>query len=221
MQVIYIVRHGETAANAAGKVNDKNVVTPLNKNGKSQALKTGRHFKNNIKKSTDKFIIYSSPSIRAVETAEIIANELKIDKNDIIQDARINETDNGIVSGTGPGDAIYEAYMKEFNKCPKDPIEFELAFDKFDKIIHKKFKCETNKHIETRVNEFYESLPKNKKIIVVTHGGIVQYTIKVLFNVRHKIMGDITNGANCSLTSIIKDKNKFNLITLPNTLHLA
>ena len=34
-------------------------------------------------------------------------------------------------------------------------------------------------------------------------------------------MGDITNGANCSLTSIIKDKNKFNLITLSNTLHLA
>lgn len=220
MQIIYVVRHGETAANVAGKVNDKNVVTPLNKNGKSQALKTGKYFKNNIKKPKDKIAIYSSPSIRAVETAEIIANELKIDKNDIIQDDRINETDNGIVSGTGPGDDIYEAYVKEFSKSPKDPIEYELVADKIDKIIYKKFKCETGKHIEVSVREFYDSLPKNKKIIVVTHSGIVQYTIKVLFNVRHKIMGDITNGANCNLTSMIKDKNKYSLITLPNTLHL-
>jgi broad specificity phosphatase PhoE len=220
MQIIYVVRHGETAANVAKKVNDKNVVTPLNKNGKSQALKTGKHFKNNIKKPNDKIAIYSSPSIRAVETAEIIANELKIDKNDIIKDDRINETDNGIVSGTGEGDAIYEAYMKEYNKFPKDPVEYELLADKIDKIIYKKFKCETGKHIEARVKDFYDSLPKNKKIIVVTHRGIVQFTIRVLFNVRHNIMGDITNGANCSLTSIIKDKDKYSLITLPNTLHL-
>lgn len=221
MQVIYVIRHGETDTNVANKVNDKNIITPLNKNGKLQALKTGKHFMNNIKKSNDKFIIYSSPSNRAVETAEIIAHEMKIDKNDIIQDERLNEIDNGLLSGSNVGDTIHNEYMQEFNKFPKDPVEFELAFNKFDKIIHKKFKYESNKHIETRVKSFYNSLPKNKKIIIVTHGGIIQYTIKVLFNIKHKIMGDITNGSNCTITCMIKDKNKYNLITLPNTSHLA
>ena len=222
MQIIYVVRHGETAANVAGKVNDKNVVTPLNKNGKSQALKTGKYFKNNIKKPKYKIAIYSSPSIRAVETAEIIANELKIDKNDIIQDERINELAHGLLSGSQKGDKINKELMEEFNKLPTDPIDRELSYVKFDKMLEKKFKCESNEHIETHVSEFYESLPKNKKIIVVTHGGIVKYTIKVLFNVlpADKINGDLTHGKNCTITCITKDKGNYKLLSLPNTLHL-
>lgn len=54
--------------------------------------------------------------------------------------------------------------MKEFNKLPKDPIKLELSFNKFDKIIKKKFKVENAKHSEKRVKSFYNSLPKNKKI---------------------------------------------------------
>ena len=117
---------------------------------------------------------------------------------------------------------INKELMEEFNKLPTDPIDRELSYVKFDKMLEKKFKCESNEHIETHVSEFYESLPKNKKIIVVTHGGIVKYTIKVLFNVlpADKINGDLTHGKNCTITCITKDKGNYKLLSLPNTLHL-
>lgn len=168
-------------------------------------------------------IIYSSPSIRAVQTAELIAKELKIDPKEIIQDDRINELDHGLMSGSQKGDKIHNAYMKEFNKLPKDPIKLELSFDKFDKIIEKKFKAESSKHTEKRIKSFYNSLPNNKKnIIIITHGGIISFTIKVLFNIlpAGDIKGDLSNGKNCTINCITRKSKDFQLLTLPNTLHL-
>lgn len=221
MQFIYVVRHGETDANVEKRVNDKNVITPLNKQGKEQAQKTGGYLKKEFCETSKKCIIYSSPSIRAVETATIIAKELKINPKDIIQDERINELDHGLLSGTKEDDKINKDYMKEFNKLPKDPIKLELAFEKFDKVIEKKFKTETMNNIVKRLKSFYKSLPKDKKnIIVVTHGGIVQGTIMTLFNIKPQVKGDLSNGKNCTINCITKEKNKYDLITLPNTLHL-
>ena len=47
MVLIYIVRHGETEMNVDEKVNDSNIDTEINKNGKKQAKKNGRIFKKN------------------------------------------------------------------------------------------------------------------------------------------------------------------------------
>jgi broad specificity phosphatase PhoE len=222
MQFIYIVRHGETDANTNNQVNDKNITTPINKNGKIQATKTGKYLQKEFC-SGKSCSIYTSPSIRAVQTAELISNELKIDKSDIIIDSRIDELDYGLLSGSTEVDKIYKDYMKEYNKLPKDPIKFTLLFNKFDKMINKKFKVESAEHCEKRIKSFYNSLPKNKKkIIVVTHGGIVSLTIKVLFNIlsSSSIKGDISNGKNCTINCIIKKSKNFQLVTLPNTLHL-
>jgi broad specificity phosphatase PhoE len=225
MQFIYVIRHGETDANVNNQVNDKNVITPLNKNGKIQASKTGKYLKKEFMSGILKgsCIIYSSPSIRAVQTAEIISNELNINKSDIIIDDRINELDHGLLSGSKKGDKIHNVYMKEFNKLSKDPIKSELAFIKFDKIIEKKMKTESMEHIVKRLNSFYNMLPKNKKnIILVTHGGIVSSTLKVIFNIlpAGDIKGDLSNGKNCTITCITRKKNYYQLLSLPNTLHL-
>jgi broad specificity phosphatase PhoE len=216
MQFIYVVRHGETDANVAGMVNDKKIEIGLNADGKKQAKKTGKYFKNRKLKDV---IIYTSPSNRAIQTTELINTELK---TEIIIDNRINEIDHGLMSGATKGDKIFNRYMKEFNKLPKDPIDFELSFDKFDKFIEKEFKTESIGHLEKRVKSFYNSLPKNKHIIVVTHSGISSFTIRVLFNILQAgdIKGDKTYGKNCTIMCITKEKNKYKLLTLPNTLHL-
>ena len=228
MQFVYVVRHGETDANVNKQVNDKNMNTPLNATGKKQATKTGKYFKTKRcpkAGSKDGCIIYSSPSIRAVQTAELIAKELKIDKKDIIQDDRIHEMDHGMLSGSTKNDKIQKAFMKDFNKLPTDAIDLELAFLKFDIMVAKKYKMETAEQIEARVQSFYDALPKNKKnIIVVTHGGLVQFTIRTLFNLRPEIRGDLTNGKNCHITGILREHvlgvPKYTLLTLPNTVHL-
>ena len=215
MQLIYVVRHGETDANVKGQVNDRNVIIPLNANGKSQATKTGKYFK----KACSSCIIYSSPSVRAVQTATLIAKELTVSK--VIQDDRINEADHGILSGSVPGDAIDKKFMKIINKLSKtDSVDRELAYQKVEPTINKNFKTESREATVARVKSFLKSLPKKKNIIIVTHRGIIQGILTALFNVIAQVSGDTTNGKNCSIMGIRKDENKYQLLTTPNTIHL-
>ena len=219
MQHIYIVRHGETDVNVRDEVNDRRKITPINDRGKKQAIKTGKYLNKLIK--SDSTVIYSSSCTRAVQTAEIISNSFKKPKP-IIQDKRIIELDYGILSGSKPNDKIMKEYMKEYNKFAKDPIDLQLRWTEFDNIIYKKFKSEQLKPAKKRSLSFMKSLPKDtKNIIIVSHGGILQIIIKVLFNIEPNIMGDLSNGNNCTITFITREKNNYNLLTLPNTLHLA
>ena len=151
MQFIYVIRHVETDANKNNQVNDINIKTSLNLTGKTQAKKTGIYLNSRNLKD---FIIYSSPSKRAFETAQIIANEMEYDDN-IIIDERLNELDHGLLSGSVKGDDINNEYIEEFNKLPTDPIDLELSFEEFDVKIYKKFKCESLAIASKRVSGFY------------------------------------------------------------------
>lgn len=219
MQFIYVVRHGETDANVKRQVNDKNVITPLNAKGKKQATKTGKYLDKRCTKQNT--VIYSSPAVRAMETATLIAKELRYDVSNIVIDKKMDELDHGKLSGLQKDDAVYKDFMKDRAKLlPTDPIDHELAYLKYDAFVHKKYNIESIQHAENRVNKFYKSLPKNvKHIIVVTHSGVIATSTRVLFNIFEPITGDITNGKNCTIMCITKDK-KFKLLTLPNTLHL-
>ena len=220
MPFIYIVRHGETDANVKGQINDKNITIPLNNTGKDQATKTGKYLKKYRCKNN--CVIYSSPSIRTTETAELIAKQLKINKDEINYDDRLIEIDHGLLSGSTKDDKIYKKYMKIKDKMPKDPIELVLKFPKFDKILEKEFRIENMEDTKKRVKKFFKSLP-NKDVIIVTHSGIITVILMVLFDIlpAHEIKGDLSNGKNCNITCILNEKNKYKLITLPNTKHLS
>jgi broad specificity phosphatase PhoE len=217
MQFIYVIRHGETDANKNNQVNDINMKTSLNLTGKTQAKKTGIYLNSRNLKD---FIIYSSPSKRAFETAQIIANEMKYDDN-IIIDERLNELDHGLLSGSVKGDDINNEYIEEFNKLPTDPIDLELSFEEFDVKIYNKFKCESLAIASKRVSRFYSDLPR-KNIVLITHGGIINVTINVLFNIMPQLIGNVSNGKNCTIMCIMKEtkSKEYKLITIPNTLHL-
>lgn len=68
------------------------------------------------------------------------------------------------------------------------------------------------------IKKFHNYLPKNKNIIVITHGGITSFTILTLFNILHTghNIGDISNGKNCTIMCITKEKCKYQLLSLPN-----
>jgi len=81
MSSFIFVRHGKSQANQ-----DKIIATPdspLTKEGQAQARKTGRELK-----GSGITTIVTSPLIRARETAEIIAKELKIEEVEVIDDLR-------------------------------------------------------------------------------------------------------------------------------------
>lgn len=93
---IIIVRHGETAWNAEGRLQGREDV-PLNDIGRQQATDAGRAI-SLYPFSGPGPVIISSPLQRAVETARLIGRELSY--NGIIQtDHDLLERDYGVASG--------------------------------------------------------------------------------------------------------------------------
>ena len=73
---IVLVRHGQTDYNKKGIMQGQQVDPLLNKLGRLQAKYTGRYLQKYFKFEK----VYSSPLLRAKQTAQIIVNELNYDK---------------------------------------------------------------------------------------------------------------------------------------------
>ena len=89
--MIYIVRHGQTEGNKAKVLQGRGSNHPLNKTGMQQAELVHRWF-------ADRRIrldrVYSSPLLRAIQTARIIAGEAEL-----VTDERLREMDYGPFEG--------------------------------------------------------------------------------------------------------------------------
>lgn len=146
----FILRHGE-AQNNTLKVISSNVNNThhLTEKGKEETKKTAKELKKN---KID--LIFSSPFARTRETAEIVSEEIGLDKKAIIFDERIQE----IQVGEFDGKSIDE-YYNYFNSI-------EEYFEK---------RCpdgENYTEIKKRVGSFLYTLEgkyKNKNILIVTH----------------------------------------------------
>lgn len=101
---IYIVRHGETNANAQ-KIAQGRLNEPLNKNGRELAILTGQAIKD-----IHFDVCISSPLVRASETAKIILSE---SGNDIpfTFDDRLLEMDFGDKEGTSLAEMAGTAFL--------------------------------------------------------------------------------------------------------------
>lgn len=90
--LIYIIRHGETNLNALGVLQGR-LDEPLNQEGRDLAVVTGQEMKD-----IHFDACYSSPLVRAKETAEIVLKESGNDIPIIIEE-RIQEMDFGDMEG--------------------------------------------------------------------------------------------------------------------------
>ncbi len=71
---IYFVRHGETEWNVKKKIQGKTDI-PLNENGRNQAKKLAEKL---VKENFYAVKVYSSPQLRALQTAQTVADALQI-----------------------------------------------------------------------------------------------------------------------------------------------
>jgi uncharacterized phosphatase len=94
VKTIYFVRHGESEANAAGIAAGGGMDVTLTDSGRHQASKVGKALKN---KGVD--LIVSSPMKRALETAQIIAQEIGFDQSKIITNPLFTERHLGEMTG--------------------------------------------------------------------------------------------------------------------------
>ena len=162
--MIYIIRHGQTAANSAGLMQGSGSDAPLNDTGIEQSRAAAEFFKSRGI-SFDK--LYSSPLIRAVQTAKIAAG-LDMDAEvKIGLDWRIREMDYG----------KYESIsLKEL------PPEVKFFFSDF---VHNKAPetMENLSDIVARTGEFLEDIRPGydgkENILIATHAialkGFLEY----------------------------------------------
>ncbi len=89
--MIYMIRHGQTETNQAGQLQGRSD-KPLNETGMEQARQAGAWF---AARGIRFEKVYSSPLIRAVQTARLIVGE----EAEIITDERLLEMDYGPYEG--------------------------------------------------------------------------------------------------------------------------
>ena len=166
---LYFVRHGESVANLIGEFSNIDSVHPLTERGIEQAhILAGRLALH------EEIQIYTSPILRAVQTAEILADNLRAP---IHQVEALREWSVGVYEGTNDpaGWALHRKVQEDW---------FE----------HKQYRSkmpggESFLDIQERFIPFIESLiqgnsHRQKNIILVAHGGLFQAVLPgILTNV--------------------------------------
>ena len=151
---VFILRHGATDYNKQGLLQGL-LDTPLNDDGKQQAIITGELLgEENID------IIYTSPLIRAKETASLLHLDVPI-----YVDERLIERDLGVYEGKP---------IKQFNR-----LTYASYHD-----IDRKDNVETVTEVYDRISSFFEELKQKGNqsgIVIVTHGGVIK-VIRNYFN---------------------------------------
>ena len=148
---IYITRHGQTDYNKSRMMQGRSDI-PLNETGIAQA-RARRESLGDIKFDA----VYSSPLIRAVQTAEIIGN---VKREDIITDERIIEANFGKYELMG----YYSTGLKM------------MAYWSFPEIFPAPEGVETIKEMVERTSSFLRELEKKdyETVLVACHGGIIR-----------------------------------------------
>lgn len=138
---IYFVRHGQAEHNINRMINDNNDhPAHVTEEGKEEAKKAALELKD---KKID--LIISSPLIRTKETSEIIAEELGLNKEDVIYDDRITEVQTGFNNKpVGEYHNHYSSILERFTKEPANEtgetlVEMKNRVGKFLYEINEKY----------------------------------------------------------------------------------
>lgn len=195
---IYVIRHGETDANKES-VFQGSSDWPLNEDGKKLATITGQKMKG-IKFDA----CYSSPLIRAKQTAEILLKESGNDV-DIEYDNRLKEINAGVYEGK-------KIWVTKPNK-PEIPRILMLLF-KYNPFLCGKFKGgESVRQVCRRTQDFLKELSKKdyENVLVSMHGCSMRAMLNMLYDNKFDFwQGNVPY--NCSVNIIEVKDNKMKII---------
>lgn len=179
LTTFYIVRHGETEYNVK-KIVQGHSDSPLTEGGIEQAKKLAQKLKG-IKFD----YAFSSDLLRAKRTAEIIALEhkLAVETNKLLRERTYGPLE-------GKPNFLFKDWDGALNKLTHEERNTYRFADG----------AETNDEVVTRILTFLREIAvrhPGKKIIVVSHGGIIrQFLIRIGFATYERMIhGAVKNGA--------------------------
>ncbi len=192
MAKLVLVRHGESVWNLENKFTGWTDVE-LSSNGIKEAHEAGKLLKN-MNFHFD--IAYTSVLKRAIDTLQIIMDEMNLDVK-VIENYKLNERHYGALQGLNKDETIkkYGQEQVKLWRRSKDVRPPLLSVDdkrnpKFDKKYIGISDLPLGENLEDtikRVKEYYEDVIKkdllnNKDVIVVAHGNSIRALIAYLEN---------------------------------------
>ncbi len=187
--IVYLVRHGQTDWNVSGRVQGQKKV-PLNDLGKKQAALVAALFK---RIRLDR--VYSSPVFRAVQTAKTIA------KNVVIA-PEFREREIGGLAGL-----VKEEILAKFPTIRSDQDRDGIDW-------HPPGTGETLREFQQRcIKNFQDLVQENqgKKVLVITHGGVIKGIVHWLHGGRPEDFLHIQNPENAEVVRIESDGKQYGL----------
>lgn len=187
---LYIIRHGETDYNKKRLLQGQSDI-PLNEYGRELAQITAKALS---KMSFDK--IYSSPLIRAFETAKILTG-----RNDIITDKRLMEISFGI--GEGVESSTLGETFSNFFFAPEKYIPPENG-ESYEELVER-----AKDFLE---KEIYPLRNSNQNVLIVAHGAVNKALMLILKDLEIK---DIWKGEfqkNCCVNAYDLSENHFEIL---------
>ena len=172
---IFFIRHGSTIYTEQNRLYDLEDYPPLNEDGKDEMTKVAKWLRMN-NSNIDK--IYTSSSLRSIQSARIISKECKTDFE--ILD-KLYERRAGIWGGLtfDQIEAKYPDMLQQYhvNPCSFWPEGGESTID-----VNSRVKTA----VESIVNTNYQ-----KRIVVITHSGVIQSAISSALDVPPKSQAKI------------------------------
>lgn len=156
MTLLTLIRHGQTDWNLARRIQGSTDI-PLNDKGRADAHRAASHLS-----ETAHDAIYSSPLLRAKETAEIIAAELRLPFAGVVPDVREREFGDG--EGMLVSDYI-STYGDWHAEVPGAESLDEVAVRAIAAL-----------HAIAR-DARRRSAPRAESVLVVAHGGVIRSVI--------------------------------------------
>lgn len=194
---LYFIRHGRTVWNQEGRFQGASGDSPLLDESIQTLTKLGQHLKD-----TSFDAIYSSDLPRAVKSAQIIQNQLKVpcslEKIPALREWQLGKLE-GLKIATL--EAIYPLQIKAFR--------YNLA--SFDSKI---FEAESLYSTTQRTIQFIKSLKNKKasKVLIVGHGANLTASVRTLLGYNEALLRKEGGLANASITILETDDfNNFHL----------
>lgn len=154
---IVFVRHGRTRINQEGKYGGF-LDTEISEEGLAEIKRIEEHLRN-----IEFDAVYASPLKRAVQSARILGRDFTIDD-------RLREMNFGIFEGLSYKETV-DRYPEESKCWGQDYINYCIPDG------------ESMKQVYERTLDFINSLDKSmKRVLVVTHGGIIGCALSSIFN---------------------------------------
>ncbi len=196
IQKVLLIRHGETDYNREHRLQGT-LPVPLNANGKLQAEALGLYLKHYEIET-----IFSSPMIRARQTADIIGQALNISVQD---EPRIQEIGFGKFEGLLSGD-IEVQYPNEYRMWKSGDMSYSVPDG------------ESRRTVQKRMAEAWNDLSNREEyqtIALVSHGSALRIIMRYLFHYlpTHTIV-------NTSVTTLVRFSDVWEIDSFAETPHL-